>query len=70
MFIKVLIISIILITFVMVALGIKMLFNPKAQFPSHSCDLEKEEKSTEEDCSQCELKEIANCSESRNSINH
>ncbi len=58
MFIKILIISIILMALVMMALGIKMLFNSKAVFPAHSCNIEDENTSKEEDCDQCEINDI------------
>jgi len=36
MFIKSLIISVILVAIVMLALGVKLLFNPKAEFSGHT----------------------------------
>ncbi|NOY96691.1 MAG: hypothetical protein GXO81_10040 [Chlorobi bacterium] len=66
MFIKLLIISVILVAFVMLALGIKMFFDPKSEFSSHSCEIGKEQADESEDCLNCEIKELANCSKDGN----
>ncbi len=63
MFVKILFISIVLMAFVVAGLAIKIFFNPKAEFPHHSCDLENDKAVSREDCASCELKEIANCSD-------
>ncbi len=59
-----LVISIILVTIIVLALGVKILFKKNGEFPAHSCAME-EEKSLDkvEDCSQCQLKDIVNCPE-------
>ena len=66
MFIKLLIISIILVAIVMLALGIKMWFNPNVEFTSHSCALDSEDdKESLDGCAKCDLKDIADCSEKK-----
>ncbi len=63
MFIKVIVISIILVAIVMLALGIKMLFDPDAEFTLHSCNLEEENSNSISGCSKCQLKDLADCPE-------
>ena len=68
MFIKLLIISIILVAIVMLTLGVKLLFDPKAEFSGHTCAFEFEEGLDKNNaCSKCQLKELADCSEDKNS---
>jgi hypothetical protein len=43
MFIKLLIISIILVAIIVLAFGVKLLFNPKAGFSGHACVFEFQE---------------------------
>ncbi|MFO7790981.1 MAG: hypothetical protein R6V32_10455 [Bacteroidales bacterium] len=63
MFLKLLIVSVILVAFVMLALGVKMLFDKNAEFEMHSCSAgDKKNDSGEPDCSSCQLKEVADCS--------
>ena len=63
MFINLLIISIILVAIVMLALGIKMWFNPDAEFTANSCAYEDAGLNKDGACLKCQLKEIANCPE-------
>ena len=63
MFIKLLIISIILVAIVMLALGIKMWFDPDAEFTSHSCKLNDENANSDSGCFKCQLKDLADCPE-------
>ena len=65
MFIKVLIISVILVAFVVLALGVKLWFDPKAEFSSHSCALESENPDEVGVCSKCQLQDLANCPEKK-----
>jgi len=61
-----LIISIILVAFVMLALGVKLLFDKNAEFTVHSCALEDDE-SLDKDltCYKCQLKDLADCPENK-----
>ena len=66
MFFGTLIISIIIVAFIMLALGVKLLFDKNAEFTVHSCALEDDE-SLDKDltCSQCQLRDLAGCPENR-----
>lgn len=66
MFFKVLISSIILVSIVMLALGIKLWFDPNAKFSSHSCALEDGSLDKDGACSKCELKDMVDCPEEKN----
>jgi hypothetical protein len=59
MFFKIFLISIVLVAFVMLALGVKMLFDPKAEFTAHSCSMDTEDGT--EGCAACQVKEITDC---------
>jgi hypothetical protein len=59
MFFKIFLISIVLVAFVMLALGVKMLFDPKAEFTAHSCSME--DGNDAQGCAACQVKEIADC---------
>jgi len=63
---KVIIISLILVAFIALALGIKMLFDPKAEFTIHSCALDSGDLDEDGACSKCQLKDLANCPEELN----
>ncbi|MGD9993681.1 MAG: hypothetical protein AB7S69_10305 [Salinivirgaceae bacterium] len=60
-----LIITIILVAIIMLALGVKLLFNKDAEFTSHSCSIHESTNNEDEDsaCSICQLKDIADCPE-------
>jgi hypothetical protein len=59
MFLNLLIISIILVALVMLALGVKMWFDPDAEFTANSCAHEDGGLNRNGACSKCQLKEIA-----------
>ncbi|GET33713.1 hypothetical protein PbJCM13498_25760 [Prolixibacter bellariivorans] len=59
MFLKIFLISIVLVAIVMLALGVKMLFDPKATFEAHSCSMDPNDSS--EGCAACQVKEITDC---------
>jgi hypothetical protein len=63
MFIKVLIISVILVAFVMLALGVKLWFDPNAEFTSHSCSIDSGKPNEDGVCSKCQITDLAdrNC---------
>lgn len=63
MFFKVLILSVFLVAFTILALGVKLLFNKKPSFNEHACDMENETLNVEGECTGCEIKELVNCSE-------
>ncbi len=63
MFLKILIASVILVAFIMLALGVKLLFNKEATFSGHACALEDDELNKVGDCAGCEIKEQVNCDE-------
>jgi hypothetical protein len=65
MFIKLLIISIILVAIIMLALGVKLIFNPNAEFEVHSCALDDGELDKDGACSKCQLKDLADCPEKK-----
>jgi len=65
MFIKLFIISIILVAIIMLALGVKLLFNPNAEFTAHSCALEDGGTNQDGACSKCQLKDLADCPENK-----
>ena len=65
MFIKILIISVILVAIIMLALGVKLLVNPNAEFTAHSCALEDGTPDENGACYKCQLKDLANCPEKK-----
>jgi hypothetical protein len=66
MFLKLLLVSFILVAFVMLALGVKLLFDKKAEFEMHTCAFEDDQSIDEQvDCSSCQIKEIADCAEEK-----
>jgi hypothetical protein len=67
MFLKALIITVILVAIVMLALGVKLLFNKDAEFTSHSCSIHEGKNNEDKDgaCSICQLKDIADCPEKK-----
>lgn len=67
MFTKLLIASVILVAFVMLALGLKLWFDPGAEFSVHSCAFEDDDKlDKDQACSKCQLKDLADCPENKN----
>lgn len=63
MFFKVLILTVFLVAFTMLALGVKLLFNKKPSFSEHACAMEDEKLNEAGDCAGCEIKELVDCSE-------
>lgn len=53
---KLLIISLILVAFVVLALGIKLWFDPKAEFTAHSCSADKGDLDENGVCTNCQVK--------------
>ena len=64
MFLKLLTLSVILVAFTILALGVKLFFNREATFTEHACAMEDGVLNKVGDCSGCEIKELANCTES------
>ena len=62
MIIRLIIISIVIVAFSMLAFGIRLLLDPKAEF-SHKCAMEDGEGETIGQCSGCRLKDLAACAE-------
>lgn len=48
---------------ILITLGIKMWFNPDAEFTAHSCALENGNIDKDGACYKCQLKELADCPE-------
>ena len=67
MIINTLIISIILVAIVMLAMGVKLLFNKDAEFSSHSCAHVEGSRNEDGACSKCEFKDLVNCPEDKKS---
>ena len=66
MLLKTIIVSIILVAIIMLALGVKMLFDKNAEFTVHSCGLEDGESLNDNGaCSKCQLKDLADCPEEK-----
>jgi hypothetical protein len=65
MFIKLIIISVILVAIIMLALGVKLWFNPDAEFSAHSCALDDGNLDDEGACFKCHLKDLAECPEKK-----
>jgi len=63
MFLKLFLVSVILVAFTMLALGVKLLFDRDASFTHHSCALEDEKLNNVGGCLGCQIKDIANCTE-------
>ena len=63
MYLKILILSVIMVAFTMLALGIKMLFNKDATFTVHSCSLEDGNLNETGGCAGCGIQEMTNCPE-------
>ena len=59
---KLLLLSIILVAFVMLALSVKLFFDKDAELTRHSCGGENKDLNDAGGCAGCEIKELANCS--------
>jgi len=65
MLLKIIIISVVIVAFFVLALGLKQWFNPKAKPIAHSCSFDSGETKENSDCASCEIKEQAHCTESK-----
>lgn len=66
MIIKTIIITVVLVAIIMLALGVKLLFDKNAEFTTHSCALDSDKTLEKGDaCSKCDLKHIADCPENK-----
>ena len=63
MIIKTLIVSVILVAIIMLAFGIKMLFDKNAEFKVHSCNLENKGDDFDGTCYKCQVTDAENCPE-------
>lgn len=63
MYIKLLIISVILVAFIILALSIRLWFDPDAEILSHSCAFEGGDPEKDLKCSVCGLKDLVDCPE-------
>lgn len=69
MLVTTLIISIILVAIVMLALGVKMLFDKDAEFTVHSCALEDDDALDKDlTCSKCQLRDLVDCPEKKGDL--
>lgn len=68
MFVNTLIISVIFVAIIMLALGVKLLFNKDAEITVHSCALEDDSLDKEGACSKCQLKDLADCPENKKKL--
>jgi hypothetical protein len=66
MLIKLIIISVVLVALSILGLGVKLLFKSDAEFPFHSCTFEDGHSDQNGICSNCQLKELADCAEKNN----
>lgn len=65
MFVKLVLISLVLVVIIMLALGVKLLFDKNARFEAHSCALDGGSADAEGGCAKCQLKDLADCPEIR-----
>jgi hypothetical protein len=63
MLLKVIVISLVLVAFIVLALGVKLWFDPDAEFSSHSCALDNGDLDENATCFKCQLKDLTNCPE-------
>lgn len=66
MFLKILILSIILVAFTILALGVKLLFNKEPSLSEHACAVEDGELNKLGGCAACDIQELTNCSVKEN----
>lgn len=64
MFLKLLLISVILVAIMMLGLGIKLILSPKAEFKGGTCGMKNEDGSVS-GCSMCSADPSKNCSTER-----
>lgn len=60
--IKTIVIAIILVAIIMLALGVKLLFDKDAEFSAHSCSFTDGGQDSDGNCSSCELNDLTDCS--------
>ena len=65
MFLKLIIISVILVAIIVLVLGIKLLIDPKAEFTANSCALTDGETDEYGTCVKCQIRDLANCPEKK-----
>lgn len=65
MFLKLFIVSVILVAFTMLALGVKLLFDKDASFTHHSCALDDDKLNDVGGCIGCQVREIADCADKK-----
>ena len=58
MFVKLLIVTLVLVAFIVLALGVRLWFDPDAEFSSHSCALDSGDLDENGACSKCQVKEL------------
>lgn len=63
MFIRLFIVSLILVAIIFLALGVKLWFDPKSEFTVHSCALEDGSLDENGACAKCQIKDLVNCPE-------
>lgn len=67
MIIKALIITVILVAFMALALGVKLLFDPDAEFSAHSCGINSSKLNKDGAWSMCQLKNLSDSSVEKDS---
>lgn len=65
MFLKMFFLSLALTALIMITLGIKLLFDKKAEFTVHSCSTGTDGTNGTGSCHSCQLTDLANCSEKK-----
>ena len=68
MFLKLLIFSVFLVAIIMLALGVKLWFDPNAEFTAHSCALDDGNFDQDGTCFKCQIKDLTNCPENVDKI--
>ncbi len=63
MYIKLFIISVILVAFFFVGMAIKLVFKPKEELPTTACSMDNDSLDKDAACAKCDLKEIIDCPE-------
>ncbi len=65
MYLNLFIISVFLVAVIMLALGVKLLFDRNARFEAHSCGIEAGDVDEFGACAKCQIKDLANCPEKK-----
>ena len=66
MYLNLLIVTLVLVAFIVLALGVRLWLDPEAEFSSHSCALDSGDLDENGACSKCHLKELPTYPESKN----